>query len=1178
MRNEGPRTIVTEGGERTGDKTLEQQVRGEAWKRFLKRIREQADYFSADELLLMQKEFDFTSEIEEDPEAQSAIKKLLLNILNSGSGNAVPKAVQVVKEFHISRTILNSDEIRNACSKCMEFSISYSHMDSIVMLQETFGGFESAFTSEKVENRLKTKLVKCLSGSPAYVNYALRLVKLYSKHLPSVALLTIIHSSEIQSSARKSIARMFLDIILDRLKNTPTRASMAMLREIAECFDITVEESIDELYEDALRKRDAATLCALAVHFPNVYAAKNQEVIATSKVRAFDGSLSISEREHALDLLAGFEQHQGIGAVAEFSALLRQNSDGTQVDARGLSAAQEAALLLLLRLDNAASNNALFAFLLDKNPHAHVRLQILRELSKDDRNFLTEQLRKALRRFCAPESPRDWNDLNFLEAMQAVRSSELRGLLLERSAPKILSTSRRDQSWTNLRAQIAPNVPMAAFERVCYLADRTENSGVIIWFNTLYADAKGESNQANLLYAITHACEVENQVLLERFMSLLVGMNPQAKEAVAECTAAMRKVTFIDSIPRLVNARGYDHNGDEHADHDEDSADNQVSQQASISFGQIFEGKVSSWNEMNRRLSDAVSIAFKKVLPHPDITANKIEAVTTRWGDLEPIFTYMRRYPQLRSYVAEMVVHFDNTESWKGWRYDIKNPKVRDQIGWLTETQRGAWIRDYIAEVGDFEVKAGETSKPAQIRQLLLDAIAGDRHLANEQAAGAQFPWSQDILGRAFGKIMANPDQARELVDAEMRSVEKYESAIDSVVLANGAQKIDQLLSGLLVPGDVVPVNSRSKNALKTLKPYLTDDAYLSLIKKIKFSGGSPVPSDVLLPAEMRTAVQERIHLAQSDAQKSEDLLRDIGLSLSSPLPELYKRRAEAQAVKNLLRLTVLEPRNIALNLLAEGKKKGEGGTIVAALTDLKKVYKGSGFLQDIGNIEAVLTQSAEDTGKRQLALVVSDNPSLLWQSGKYPLGNGSCQHYAEGSTAQALMGYVGDAHTKVGYLFDVRALPEEFQSRMRGGVTLQAMLDDIPPLDLLRATIARSIIKILRAPNKTPAIFIEPVYSVVNKSNRGMDRYFELFTEFFIASEMDARVTRGGSELNLRVPASRNPSGQYEDGAYGGADHAGMGIQNGSYTLPARFVDGRRDTTAEAKEIYESMRWSSGH
>jgi hypothetical protein len=273
----------------------------------------------------------------------------------------------------------------------------------------------------------------------------------------------------------------------------------------------------------------------------------------------------------------------------------------------------------------------------------------------------------------------------------------------------------------------------------------------------------------------------------------------------------------------------------------------------------------------------------------------------------------------------------------------------------------------------------------------------------------------------------------------------------------------------------------------------------------------------------------------------------------------------------------VLESRNVTLNILAEGKKKGEGGTIVAALADLKKVYKGSAFSQDIGNIESVLKQSAEGAGKRELAMVVSDNPSLLWQAGKYPLGNGSCQHYAEGSMAQALMGYVGDAHTKVGYIFDMRKLPEEFQQRIRNRETLQSMLVDIPPAEILHATVARSILKITRTAEQKCTIFIEPVYSVVNKSDRAMDRYFELFTEFFIAESMGARVARGGGDINVTVPASRNPSGQYEDGADGGANNAGLGIQYGSYDLAARFVDKGVGSTAAELEIYQTMQRSSG-
>jgi len=65
---------------------------------------------------------------------------------------------------------------------------------------------------------------------------------------------------------------------------------------------------------------------------------------------------------------------------------------------------------------------------------------------------------------------------------------------------------------------------------------------------------------------------------------------------------------------------------------------------------------------------------IQTVLPHPEITQAKVQTVQEAWYDnLEPIFTYLSRYPDLKHYIAEMVVHMDTAEAWQAWRYNKDN-------------------------------------------------------------------------------------------------------------------------------------------------------------------------------------------------------------------------------------------------------------------------------------------------------------------------------------------------------------------------------------------------------------------------------------------------------------------------------------------------------------------------
>ena len=86
------------------------------------------------------------------------------------------------------------------------------------------------------------------------------------------------------------------------------------------------------------------------------------------------------------------------------------------------------------------------------------------------------------------------------------------------------------------------------------------------------------------------------------------------------------------------------------------------------------------------------------------------------------------------------------------------------------------------------------------------------------------------------------------------------------------------------------------------------------------------------------------------------------------------------------------------------------------------------------------------------------------------------------------------------------------------------------------------------------------------------MDKYFNIFLELMASEPMGIRLVRGGGSETVRVPKSKNPSGQYEDCAAGNAGHAGMGIQTGSYTMSARFIDKFTPVTEADRKLAERI------
>lgn len=313
----------------------------------------------------------------------------------------------------------------------------------------------------------------------------------------------------------------------------------------------------------------------------------------------------------------------------------------------------------------------------------------------------------------------------------------------------------------------------------------------------------------------------------------------------------------------------------------------------------------------------------------------------------------------------------------------------------------------------------------------------------------------------------------------------------------------------------------------------------------------------------------------QEDGEQTDDFFEQYGLNKGQlkNVGQFYQKRQELKALMDLYRVSALDVKRIATNRISDRvDKKGE--TLTEVIEGLKTYFEDNPtFVQDIENIHAVISQREDLGTKRRLAMIVTDNPQMLFQAGKYPVGCGSCQNY-EGSPEwnKALAGYVADSHIKVSYLIDLNKLPDSLISEIESK-GFEEVKDTIPHQDLLEASVARTITKITKVSESSkPTLFIEPTYSSINKGNLSMDKYFNIFLELMVSEPMGIQLTRGGGSKTVKVPKSRNPSGQYEDCAAGNAGHEGMGIQTGSYTMSARFIDKFTPVTDDDRKMAERM------
>ncbi len=311
------------------------------------------------------------------------------------------------------------------------------------------------------------------------------------------------------------------------------------------------------------------------------------------------------------------------------------------------------------------------------------------------------------------------------------------------------------------------------------------------------------------------------------------------------------------------------------------------------------------------------------------------------------------------------------------------------------------------------------------------------------------------------------------------------------------------------------------------------------------------------------------------DNDSWDDFFEQYGLNKEQikNIGQFYQKRQELKALLDLYRVSALDVKRIATNRISDRvDKKGE--TLTKVIEGLKTYFKDNPtFVQDIENIHAVVSQREDLGAKRRLAMIVTDSPQMLFQVGKYPIGNGACQNYeGDSDWNKALAGYIADAHIKAAYLIDLNKLPDGLRSEIESK-GFEEVKETIPHQDLLEASIARAITKITKVSESSePTLFIEPTYSSINKGDLTMDKYFNIFLELMVSEPMGIRLTRGGGSKTVRVPKSRNPSGQYEDCAAGNAGHAGMGIQTGSYTMSARFIDKFTPVTDADRKLAERI------
>lgn len=514
---------------------------------------------------------------------------------------------------------------------------------------------------------------------------------------------------------------------------------------------------------------------------------------------------------------------------------------------------------------------------------------------------------------------------------------------------------------------------------------------------------------------------------------------------------------------------------------------------------------------------DSIEKEIERLMPRPKAAIKNFKNALAKWDNTEPIMAYFKRHlnDKLRKYAVQILIHSENQEEWKKWRYNLRNRSVKAQIGHLSPEALDIWQNDYFKEIGP-EIRKERVAKIKKMRTIFKNAVLNEN------------PFIYNLWRNYYEQIKKMSHRRSKITDQWIDGLKKYARQIDILIQFNNLSRIEKTLNEILIPGKQV-LPKKIKSSINLLLPYLPENFSRELIQEFRqLNPWQKIFTDDLITLERREIFKKRIKEIQTDADrivKDSDIWQKLQINKAdlANLTQFHQRRQELRTFIDLLRLNNLSPELLERNLMAEKKRDKTGQTLKDMLDGLKRFFKNTLFVNELRKIENIFKI------KQRLAMLFTDNPQILWQVGVYPLGCNSCVHYADGSFVNQLMGYVGDANSKVAYLINLNKIPE-IAGKKFTEEEFEELRNKIPAQNLLEASLARAIIKIAKNQQDKTVILLEPIYTKSNKNDQSTNECFIAFLNSVIARPMKAKMAQDGGRIRIKVAASRSPNGQYED------------------------------------------------
>lgn len=852
---------------------------------------------------------------------------------------------------------------------------------------------------------------------------------------------------------------------------------------------------------------------------------------------ATDANASSLDRLQAVTVLSkANEKLGGISNVIEdLAKVVHESGQSDDPDSLwGLGPAQESALLVLLQSPIMDASEALAEMLSFKRLDPVVRHAIIRKLLNEENEWLSDSGRVFVRAWFEnqPEKDIDWRDVQFMDFLY--NNSDDQIAVLNKSTESFALLKDFDftafplyKRWGNQYRDI----PKRTFMQMVAFAHISGEYRVLDIFQNLFANGlRAETADAvfRSFVDVLHTDRSVVRVLGEKLRQVTL----ETESDVEHLMDIFNSIAFLDTSTQSLKENAVQIYGNAN---ERQSILEAVD--ASFTAEHLISSESQNLEDLARLVDESTRQFVQRVLSHPDIDTDRAMTLFDSWGNLEPVFTYLGKFPNMRKYITDIVAHTDSQENWKSWRYSAERNQeiIEDQIGHLSEEQLNLWKTDQVIDVGDVVLSAGAAKKSEKIYHLLQDAVLRDKHIYNEDAGvpdteGVAEKHIQTVIETVLQKTEEDPDGKDVIITETLERIQNDANAIDTITKYHAIPSLRQWISIL---SEETKPGSKMKNIVNRVKQFLPADLRKEI--QVRYNVLERGVSMTVLTDSMRQAIDASVQQVEQQyaSALSSDLFERYGFDTEvKNRQQFYEKREEVRVIENILKLLTLTGEKIANNRISNGLSEETIKTVIDRLKNYFGKKKGSGdhaaqtgsFGHVLENIESVLKEGTEIGRKHRLGILFTDDPRVLWRTGKYPTGGLSCLQYdVKNMNSKSLMGFVGDPNCKVMYAVDLTAFSEERWDRVKREGIKNA---DILPI--LEASVSRSAVKVVRdAEGKDPAVLIEPEYS-----SYGVDvsAFFDLFVQSMVSNRMNVPVMREGGVEKVVLGKSLSPEGRYDD------------------------------------------------